>query len=579
MPGLTISVHHDLKMLQASFHDFKLKHHKYNLLLNTLPQFSVCSFAWPHYPLRQWNRSHHHVIFEGMVYPYREDVLEQTFFSWFDKHGFNAQKMEQWVNSQDGEFIVLLVNSQTQQGVVLNDRFGRLPLYLLKEGRKLLITREISIANRLTTTPEADETGQLQTLLFGFPLGTRTLRKRVERVAPFSQLNFDLLNGRIIQHSSFEPGFGHKRLNPAILAELTGSLHEALQHRLDALPNAALSLSGGLDSRLLAALSAQIQPHLPLITYHDVYGSSDMDVEIAKQIAQRLQAEDRHQVLQLEEVNINHTSMLLAMKQGLNGLDMTFILPFLAHFYQNALAMLTGDGGDKTLDDLRPPVHPLSSNHLLVLLLQKHQAPDLEVIARMLVKNPKVIRDELSEEISALSQQKNELRYQEFLIRERAMHWLFEGEDRNRHYCWTSSPYYHPHFWATAMQLHMRDKAGGKVFKQILQTLPGQLGQLQNPNWKASLNQTTQIKTLFLKQSVKHWISMLYNRISAERIMSFEQFSHEKTALHLLPLLPAVKEHSLFQNALKERLSLTGWIRLMGVLLADHGDHQGSFYR
>ncbi len=507
MPGLLFSVNINRSDLQhaisfLNFPGFSIKSHS-----NVENRHFVAEYTYKGYPIQSWKRDHKLVYFEGMIYPKVDDTFSDELLNFFTSSGFSHEAISKWVAKQDGEFVILLVDNNLQQALFINDRFGRLPVYLLKEGRKLALSREISFVHRLRTFDNSDIIGQAQTLLFGFTLGKRTLWERVERIEPHSQIQIDLINGRIMQRSYFgipDQKTVNRTLNP--IPALKSKFDLALQNRLSVLDKPAVSLSGGLDSRLIAASLSSQNQIIPYLTYSDFDQSASKDLISAAKVIQLLGIEKQYQVIDLPQVSYVGINYILRIKQGLNGADMAFILPFLNHFKKNGYTMITGDGGDKTIDDLRPMFPLISMHHLVNYLLRKHSQISIKEASEIFSLKPGELYQSIIDQLNDYNVESLENKYIYFMIRERAMNWLFEGEDRNRYFIWTTTPYYNNEFFDLAMHLPMKEKAYGKTFRKLFANYPGNLETIVNPNWNASLIQIHKIQQLFLRQKIRFLI-------------------------------------------------------------------------
>lgn len=520
MPGLLFSINYDKNAIQKALNFYPLPGYSVNEILNDHRRFFVASNSPKDYPVTWWQRGDQGVYFEGMVYP-SDDRMDDELFKCFLPAGFQHQLLDRWVLKQDGEFVVLLIDFKTQQALLVNDRFGRLPLYLLKEGRKLAISRELSFLNKLTEFGKPDKTAQALNLLFGFIPGDKTLIDKIQRIPPHSRLEIDLMNGRFMMVNQFELISPSGEVGRKDMDLLLQHLDSALENRVNSLPQPALSLSGGLDSRLLASLLRNNDRSLPWLTYADYESTAQSDLHAVDLIVDRLGGRPLHQRIDLPQTSWMDVVELLNLKQGMNHADMAFLLPFLRVFRHTKKVMFTGDGGDKTLDDLRPGVKIFSQKQLISSLMVKHSLISLSLVGFLSETKQDDVLDYINETIKRYHAKSFEKKYIHFMIRERAMHWLFEGEDRNRYYCWTTTPYYSPDFFDLAMRIPMKAKAGGKVFKYLFPQLPGDLQDVVNPNWSAALTQTNQLYWLFFKQSLKTGVGVYLGkttRSSAEYI-------------------------------------------------------------
>ncbi len=137
---------------------------------------------------------------------------------------------------------------------------------------------------------------------------------------------------------------------------------------------------------------------------------------------------------------------------------------------------------------------------LLNYLLREHGRTTLESAAQWSGLSAKALKDYLFSHLKSY-QEAPDKTYSQFLLRERALKWLFEGEDRNRDFCWTTTPYYSLPFARQALEVNMSAKAHGKLFLQLFQQLPGRLEEIVNPNWQQPLSNQKAIQQLYRRSN------------------------------------------------------------------------------
>ncbi len=534
--------------------------------LNVGPTLFVAAFSYPGYPFFYWQRGEHLVFMEGKTYPMDHSANQNEFFSWFLDEGFNLQKVENWRNQQDGEYVIVLINKKINKGILINDRFGRLPLYLFHENEKWCISREIGFVRNLAGKTRPDKLAMAENLLFGYPLGNKTFDESIKRLMPASMLQLDLIGGKIETTNRLIEWEASRKLDQKQTQRLLETLQKAISDRISENDNPALSLSGGLDSRLIAALLKNQDIDIPWLTYNDAEGSAAPDVVAAQKIAEGLNHSDRFKVIELPPTRPQSVSRLLQLKQGMNGADMAFLLPFLENFKLQHWQMLTGDGGDKTLESLKSPIPLLSSKQLIMLLLWKHHAPPPESVARVLGLKKEVILDSVLASLNSLPPKNLNLQYESFMVNERAAHWLFEGEDRNRAFCWATTPFYQPDFWETAMAIRMSDKAYGKLFLDLFQMLPGKLHEIENPNWKLAPLQRKGLKFLEIKQALKA-ASASFLGYTLKNEMPDIELTKNPHLEWFSGFTAQLNQNELWQRAAQEPLSLEVKVRLLSIIL------------
>lgn len=524
MPGLLFSLNQFPETNAEACNAINRPSYEICTIINDPNRLFVASNQYQAYPFRFWSRQQHTIVFEGLTYPFLVENELDDLFSFFTSSGFDYERINDWIQQKDGEFILLFLDYRLQQALLANDRFGRLPMYFLQEGRRLAVGRDIAFVRRFKMIPADDKLGWAQTLLFGFTLGTRTLWENVERLEPNIQLHIDLINGRTLFKNYFKaPHTTSTKTNHQLVTVIKERFNSALLNRVHTLKNPALSLSGGLDSRLIASSLAAQQLTIPIISYRDAENTAEVDVQIATDIVDKLDLTNLYHIVDLKPITSESIIELLQFKQGLNGAEMAFIIPFLKFFHNKGLQMITGDGGDKTLDDLRPLVQLISQQHLINQLIAKHSSVSIHQISDLLQLSSSVVYQSIVDCLNSYKSASLTDQYIQFMVQERAMNWLFEGEDRNRSFIWTTTPYYNPQFFDLTFQIPMKEKAQGKLFLELLPSFPGQLHTIKNPNWMAAPSEKNKLRILFFRQKIKGYLPPFLKNIFSNSHQSIDQ--------------------------------------------------------
>ncbi len=477
-------------------------------IIESLHQDRYCALSmhvYPSYPFQKFVYKNVTIVFEGLVYNYAKPELASIFTSFFSPTEIFTEKIREWVMKADGEFVLLIIHHGLREILIVNDSWGRLPVYYATKNNTIIVSREIGFLTRMQTTLQPNRMATAMYMLFGYPLGQNTLWEGIQRLPPHSFLHIDLRK----RASTFSENFklpswknqiGTDKDQINTLFEL---LKSATLTRCRFHSGLVLSLSGGLDSRLLAGIIAQHLSTANFITYREPGGSTQLDAIAVKQIIDQLDMTDRHRFVQIKETGESEAALLLHIKQGLNYLGMAFLIPYLQKLREEELIQMTGDGGDKLLADIRPLYAVKTEKQLLRYLLRSNGLMTLSQLYKITGIKP----DETSEYIIGHLQSYGRLSMEEnhsrFLILERGMNWLFEGEDRNRYFGWSTSPYYHPELAHIALSIHPKQKEAGKLFHEFFLKLPGQLSHIINPNWKLPPSETAAIRKMLWRQSVK----------------------------------------------------------------------------
>lgn len=240
--------------------------------------FYLSSRANADYPIISWVENDFQILFEGIIYDSSTEVLRQKIQA-FCAQQITESQLQTWLHQRDGEFVLLILNAENQQLWLWNDVFGRLPVYLFQESGKLLIGRDIQLMRNISGSKSFDAYGLASTLLFGFALGEKSLWEGISYLPPGVLLKADFKTNMLDVSTGFEAyRLGNEQPpSPEVWIE---SLSTALENRFQKLPNAALSLSGGLDSRLIAAWLSKLVGYSLKINSTDLTTIKNVDLQV-----------------------------------------------------------------------------------------------------------------------------------------------------------------------------------------------------------------------------------------------------------------------------------------------------------
>lgn len=188
-----------------------------------------------------------------------------------------------------GHFSVAIWDAREGRLLLATDRFGLRPMYFRRDGERIAFGSEIKALLPRDRPIAVDPHGVADFLILGFPLGTRTLVMETESVPPASCTVIDSV--RVATRSYWQFRFGAQPDSIAAVDAAADALGDALAQAVsDACrggQNVDVPLSGGLDSRCLAAL-ATASGHA-IRTY--TIGTPDrMDIELGPASARVLGA-------------------------------------------------------------------------------------------------------------------------------------------------------------------------------------------------------------------------------------------------------------------------------------------------
>jgi len=249
------------------------------------------------------------------------------------------------------------VADQTRAKCLLfNDRYGRERIFLHFNGTRVFFSSEAKAI--LAVAPETrafDETGLAELLACGCTLGTQSLFRGIEVLEGGTVLTFE---GPTIKRRRYFDQAHLERLEPVsdkeFLEGFSDSLRSAVNGFVRSVPKVGISLTGGLDSRMIMASLDAPPGSVPCYTFGSMYRTTG-DVAVGSQVAAR--CAQPHQVLELGKGFLGNVRE--NFEQSVYVSDGYLGLSGAAEFYVNRLARsiaparMTGNWGGELMRGVR----------------------------------------------------------------------------------------------------------------------------------------------------------------------------------------------------------------------------------
>jgi hypothetical protein len=198
------------------------------------------------------------------------------------------------IQTSEGEFVSILIESDSGRLSIINDHFAVRAMFIVSVADAIYFCSNLALLTRLVPVrPEPDPLGILQIFSYHHTLTPRTHLSGVERLYPASRV--DLENGTIrrtpywnLRHQPDES------LDPADHARRTvEAFRRGLIKKVRRAPKGFMSLSGGLDSRLVAAVAGRECGYFAFTMSNEADQPDTPDVRVARRVAARLGVEHR----------------------------------------------------------------------------------------------------------------------------------------------------------------------------------------------------------------------------------------------------------------------------------------------
>jgi asparagine synthase (glutamine-hydrolysing) len=205
---------------------------------------------------------------------------------------------EQIVRSIAGRCAAFVADPDAKRCFLFNDRYGRERLFVHSDGSRTFFASEAkAILAVVPRTRAFDSTGLAEFLSCGCTLGSRSLFRDIEVLDPGTLMTFD---GSAVQRQRIFRPEDLETLEPVsgseFLEGFADSLRRAVTCGVKHASRTGISLTGGLDSRMVMASLDAPDGSVPCYTFGSMYGTTG-DVSVARKVAARCR--QPHQVIEL----------------------------------------------------------------------------------------------------------------------------------------------------------------------------------------------------------------------------------------------------------------------------------------
>lgn len=258
-----------------------------------------------------------------------------------------------FVASINGLFAGVLVDCRRNQIFLFNDRYGMGRIYYTQNGEEFVFASEAkAILKVVPSCRQIDPRGFAEQVALGCCLENRSLFSQISLLPPASCWIIHP-HAPIVRQSyfSFAPWLDQSSLSPdEFLATYCATLQRIVPEYFSPLGGVGLSLTGGLDSRLLAAWAPHQPYYIPCYTFNGPYRLCH-DAKIGRQVARLWQ--QSHQVINTTKAFLNEFPALA--KQSVYISDGAQDVTGAANLFVNRIAntiaptRITGNYGDEIL--------------------------------------------------------------------------------------------------------------------------------------------------------------------------------------------------------------------------------------
>jgi asparagine synthase (glutamine-hydrolysing) len=449
-----------------------------------------------HYPVFSWETEDLLVHLEGRIYhpeelPLTTQLAELSHLLFTQKID-PRPRLAKWLLQTDGDFLLVLVHKADGGIAVINDVFGRLPTYVHLRDGWLILSRDLRRITQVLGVADFDRMALAQYLLLGFPLGNRSWFAGIKSLEPGSLVRIAPVDSSLqvtrLHEFNLEGEAHRNRSSTENARNLASRFREACLLRATGDGTRVVSLSGGLDSRAVAASLRREEIPFTNATFLNSQQTNAADVRVASRVAEALGVE--WQLFHVRPPRGKDLVQLLDLKSGANNLRMSFILPFfhqLREKFGPGITYFTGDGGGDALGVSGPYRRLGTPQALLDYVRERYQIWPLDEVAALTRLGGQDIQAEIAAHLASYPETSPERKYKHFFCLEVATKMYHEGEDRNRHFFWSVTPFYSLEFFHYALNCPDRDKQGYRLYREFLAQLHPAVASIDYADWQAPL--------------------------------------------------------------------------------------------
>jgi asparagine synthase (glutamine-hydrolysing) len=318
------------------------------------------------------------IFMEGKVYGYDQDKRRLE-----EKHHFMSNNDPEFClhlyeelgtesfKTLNGNFLLLICDLRQKKVMLVNDRFGLIPVYYALNNDRLMFAPEAkAILQDKTFKRELDIQALVNSFAFGEFWGERTLFKGVNILPPASILTYGSGKLSVSQYWRFSYQPEYDLAEEAMVEELAEAFRRAVALRMRDPLRYGISLSAGLDCRsILAAIEPQRRRELTTYSYGPPYCEQ---MPIARKVAER--SGTRHHFIEITpELMIQNAEQMVWLSDGRNHIEGSHLHPVHRQVRSEVDVVFDGFVLDRTLggQHLRKNrMNPVSKDGLLSTVLQ-----------------------------------------------------------------------------------------------------------------------------------------------------------------------------------------------------------------
>ncbi len=314
MPGINVILGdaYQEKILEQAIEDLQSDSVSTSQVLFRAPHIVIVFSGNVSYPILYYETAQYVLCFDGMIYNFSRDILNEkliTLCEYFILERDTDEKIADFVNETDGDFLCLVYLKQNSRLIVFNDRWGRLPAFHYSDDNLFVLSREIKFILHFIPSLILDRMSIVQFLMFEYQLGDRTFFHSVHRFLPSNKgiVSFDNTEpvNKISKNITQSFSISFDVTDPEVsrddcLKKIVSLFLESTENRASTCSKSGFKLisdvSGGYDTRANIAALERLGIDAEYYTHNLVTGNES---RVAKELIAKYHK-------QLKAINVSH---------------------------------------------------------------------------------------------------------------------------------------------------------------------------------------------------------------------------------------------------------------------------------
>ena len=407
---------------------------------------------YPDYPIKVIETGDILILIEGRVYNKSAAELEKELVELAGELSAGDEGppggLQDWLVGADGDFLVFVWNRKREELHIFNDVLGRLPVYYAQINGLAVVSRRVKFCVSILGASSGDRMGLAETILFGFPLGRRTLIDGISRLLPSTLISISASLPRIrlspIYTFNFDCKTNADKSYNCMAREIEELFLAACRNRAGSKGSPVIvALSGGLDSRAVAAGLHKAGVAFEAASFLDEERDRKPDTDIASRVAADLGI--TWELFNVKKPGVDDCRLMISLKDGLCNTGLSLILEFfrrLKEHYGPDVIHFTGDEGNILIPDMRP-LHRLKTiDDLVGCIISNNAWFTMDQVHSLTGVSPEELRTWIRQRVESYPEKDLYQKYLHFIIFEHCFKLQFEGEEKSRSFFWTVAPFY-----------------------------------------------------------------------------------------------------------------------------------------